>query len=185
MTRYFYLIASALILGCVSAPESRFSRTDVDFMFNDYEVKSFDYAYGEYPKRIIDSILSRSSELGIEVKGITAIASGFHPVIYVIYTEENAYVSFFYWGKTAGKGYIDQYTLSGLVKMNADVYSQKSCVPYARASIERVDIHVFKKGANYIVCNEEGAIFEGGKIREYFNNNFDERLQWVKYNYGK
>ena len=65
MTRYFYLIASVLILGCASAPESRFSRTDVDFMFNDYEVKSFDYAYGEYPKRIIDSILSRSIESGV------------------------------------------------------------------------------------------------------------------------
>ena len=104
---------------------------------------------------------------------------------YVIYTEEKAYVSFFYWGNTAGKGYIKEYTLSDLEDMNKAVYSDESCVPYTRENIDWVDIHVFKKGSNYIVCNEGGAIFGGGKIRDYFGKNFDDRLHWVKYSYGK
>ena len=185
MTKNLFLIVSIFVLGCSSTPENRFSPSEVDFMFNDHEERSFDYSYGEYPKRIIDSILNRSAELEIEVKGITAMAWGFHSMAYVIYTEEKAYVSFFYWGNTAGKGYIKEYTLSNLEEMNTAVYSDESCAPYTRDSIDWVDIHVFKKGSNYIVCNEGGAIFGGGEIREYFGKNFDERLHWVKYSYGK
>ncbi len=161
MTKYLFLIAIVFVLGCASTAKSRFSPTEVDFMFNDHEEKSFDYPYGEYPKRIIDSILSRSAELEIEVKGITAMAWGFHPMAYVIYTEEKAYISLFYWGNTVGKGYINEYTLSEFEQMNAAVYSKESCVPYSRENIDWVDVHVFKEGSSYIICNEGGALFGG------------------------
>ena len=185
MIRHLFLIISIFLVGCTSLSESRFSSEEVDFMFNDHEQRSFDYPYGEYPQRIIDSILIRSAELEIEIKGITVMAWGFHPMAYVVYTEEKAYISFFYWGSTAGKGYIDEYSLSDLEEMNASVYSAESCLPYSRESIDGADIHVFKKGSNYVVCNESGAIFEGGKIREYFGKTFDKRVNWVKYSYGK
>uniref|UniRef100_UPI001969C4DC hypothetical protein n=1 Tax=Paraferrimonas sp. SM1919 TaxID=2662263 RepID=UPI001969C4DC len=185
MRKYFVFAISIIILGCTTIPEERFTSTDVDFMFNDHEEKSFDYPYGEYPERIINSVLSRASELGLKVKGITAMAWGIHPMAYVIYTEEKAYVSFFYWGNTAGKGYIKDFSASELEAMNSAVYSDESCKPYEQDSINWVGIHVFKKGAGYIVCNESGAFFGGGKIREYFGAHFDERIHWVKYSYGK
>lgn len=185
MSKCIFFIISIFILGCVSSPESRFSSSDVDFMFNDHDEKSFEYPYGEYPKRVINSILLRSSELGIEVKGITAMAWGFHPIVYVIYTEDKAYISFFYWGNTVGKGYITDFTFSEIKTMNSAVYSEESCEPYSEESIDWVDIHVFKKGTGYIICNEGGAIFGGGKIREYFSKHFDERIHWVKYSYGQ
>lgn len=185
MKRYLVLAISIFILGCTSNPERRFTSSDVDFMFNDHEENRFDYPFGEYPDRIISSVLSRAAELGLEVKGITAMAWGFHPMAYVIYTEDKAYISFFYWGNTAGKGFIKNFSVSELEAMNSAVYSEESCMPYAKEDIDWVDIHVFKKGSSFIVCNESGAFFGGGKIREYFGKIFDERIHWVKYSYGK
>ncbi|MDO6422293.1 hypothetical protein [Saccharophagus degradans] len=185
MSKYIFLIISVFVSGCASSPEKKFSSTDVDFMLNDYEEKSFDYPYGEYPVRIIDSIFSRSSELGVKVKGITAMAWGFHPMVYVIYTDNKAYISFFYWGETVGKGYIKDITVREIEDMNEAVYSEESCVPYTSDSIDWVDVHVFKKGDGYIACTEDGAFFGGGKIREYFGKNFEKRIHWVKYSYGK
>ena len=184
MVKYSLLAASIVVLGCANTPETKFLPEEVDFMFNDYEERSFDYPFGEYPKHIIDSILIRSADLDIEVRGITAMAWGFHPMAYVIYTEEKAYISFFYWGNTAGKGYINEYSHSELELMNAAIFSEESCTPYSKEKIDWVDIHIFKKDSGYIICSEGGAFFGGGKIREYFGSNFDERIQWVKYSYG-
>jgi hypothetical protein len=154
-------------------------------MFNDHEEKSFNYPYGEYPKGIISSILSRSIDLGVKVEGITAMAWGFHPMAYVIYTKDKAYISFFYWGNTAGKGYIEEFSLSELESMNIAVYSEETCSTYTVENIDWVDIHLFRKGSDYVVCNEGGAFFGGGKIREFFGATYDERIEWVKYSYGK
>lgn len=181
----YFCIVSTFILGCTSTSERQLSPSEVDFMFNDHEERNFDYPYGEDPEYIIESILSRSVELGIDVKGITAMAWGFHPVAYVIYTEEKADVSFFYWGNTAGKGYIEGFTFSELEEMNTAVYSDESCAPYSRENIDWLDIHVFKKNSGYVICNEGGAFFGGGKIRGYFDKRFNERINWVEYSYGK
>ena len=185
MKKYFVFAISIIMFGCVTTPDERFTSSDVDFMFNDHEVRSFNYPYGEHPERIISSVLSRAFALGLQVDGITAMAWGFHPMAYVIYTEDKAYVSFFYWGNTAGKGYIKDFSASELEAMNSAVYSEESCTPYAQDGIDWVDIHVFRKDAGYIVCNEGGAFLGGGKIRDYFGSHFDERIHWVKYSYGK
>lgn len=60
MSKFIVFVISIFIIGCASSPESRFTSSDVDFMFNDHEEKSFKYPFGEYPKRIRGSYISPS-----------------------------------------------------------------------------------------------------------------------------
>jgi hypothetical protein len=184
MKKYLMFIGVFWLCGCASQPEQRFQSADVDFMFNSHEEREFNYPFGEYPKRIIESILERSQSLGVDVKGITAMAWGIHPMAYVVYTEEAAYVSFFYWGNTAGKGYIKGYALSELESMNDAIVSDEKCFPYKEREIDWVDIHLFERNGSYLICEESGAFFGGGEIRGYFGGKFGERIEWEKYSYG-
>lgn len=188
------IIYVLILLASCTSMQVEDDFTDIRFMFDENEVKNFDYPFEDNAREITELLIKYSESEKKGLVGVSRFILGRHPTMYVLYFEDRAVVNFFYWGSNVGKGYIE-YSQGASEQMALEFEHRGLCGGFEEE--ESIwGFHVSKnKIGKWIICNEpfnipilgsdkDLEISETPFIGEYFDESFGKSIVWNHYTYG-